>query len=369
MRLGRGKVGVAAALATGGALAASGVAAALASRRAVRRRRSRSTSRDVFGTLRSDPVVVTATDGISLHAEVDEPDRPTDEPTVVFVHGYALNLDCWHFQREHFRGSRRLVFYDQRSHGRSERSPVGNATMDQLGRDLHSVIEELVPEGPLVLVGHSMGGMTVMSLAEQHPELFGSRVVGVGLVSTSAGGLRPHRVLSPLLPDRVMSQLTPRAMALLARAPGLVDGARRTGSDIGFLVTSKMAFGSEVPTPYVEFVDEMLAQTPFEVIAEFFPNFGELDKFAVLHSFEQVPTVVVCGTEDLLTSIGHSRKIASRIRGAELVEVEGAGHMVVLESREEVDAALERLLERASERAATPTVPARSGDAVAGGVG
>ncbi len=329
--------------AAAGTLLAGGVAAALATRRSVRRRREQSTSRDPFGSLRSDPVQVLTTDGIHLHAEVDEPDGPTDEPTMVFVHGYALNLDCWHFQREHFRGRRRLVFFDQRSHGRSERSPSGNATIDQLGHDLAAVLEQLVPEGPVVLVGHSMGGMSIMSLADHHPELFGDRVVGVGLISTTAGGLKTHRVINPFLPDRVMRQVTPRAMALLARAPGLVDGARRTGSDIGFLVTSKMAFGTEVPTPYVEFVDEMLAQTPFEVIAEFFPNFDELDKYAVLHSFERVPTVIICGTGDVLTSIGHSRKMASRIRGAELVEIADAGHMVILERRQQVNAALERM--------------------------
>ena len=342
----RRTVGVAAAAA--GTLVAGGVAAALATRRAVRRRREQSTSRDPFGSLRSDPVRVATDDGVHLHAEVDEPDQPTDEPTMVFVHGYALNLDCWHFQREHFRGRRRLVFYDQRSHGRSDRSPAGHATIDQLGHDLRSVIDQLVPEGPVVLVGHSMGGMTVMSLADHHPELFGDRVVGVALVSTTAGGLKTHRVVNPYLPERVMRQITPRAMALLARAPGLVDGARRTGSDIGFLVTSKMAFGTEVPTPYVEFVDEMLAQTPFEVIAEFFPNFDELDKFSVLHAFERVPTVIVCGTDDVLTSIGHSRKMASRIRGVELVEIPNAGHMVILERHQQVDAAIERMIEQAT---------------------
>jgi len=335
--------------ATAGTLVAGGVAAALAQRRSVRRRRQESTSPDEFGSLRSEPRQVTTTDGILLHAEVDEPDRPTDEPAIVFVHGYALNLDCWHFQREHFRGSHRLVFYDQRSHGRSERSPAGNATIEQLGQDLLSVIEELVPDGPVVLVGHSMGGMTVMSLAEQRPDLFGDRVVGVGLVSTTAGGLKTHRVINPYLPDRVMREITPRAMALLARAPGLVDGARRTGSDIGFLVTSKMAFASEVPTPYIEFVDEMLRQTPFEVIAEFFPNFDDLDKFEVLYSFEKVPTVIICGTDDVLTSIGHSRKMASRIHGVELLEIPDAGHMVIMEGRDQVNVALERMIGEAGE--------------------
>ena len=335
--------------AAAGTLVAGGVAAALASRRAVRNRRARSTSQDPFGSLRSEPVQVRTTDGIRLHAEVDEPDDPASGATIVFVHGYALNLDCWHFQRAWFRGSHRLVFFDQRSHGRSERSPSGNATIDQLGRDLRAVIDELAPEGPVILVGHSMGGMAIMSLAEHHPDLFGGRVVGVGLVATTAGGLKTHRVINPYLPDRLMRQVTPRVMALLARAPGLVDGARRTGSDIGFLVTSRMAFASEVPTPYIEFVDEMLARTPFEVLADFFPNFDDLDKFAVLHAFEQVPTVIVCGTDDLLTSIGHSRKMASRIYGAELVEIPEAGHMVILERAAEVNEALERMVRNADE--------------------
>ena len=62
-------------------------------------------------------------------------------------------------------------------------------TIDQLGRDLKAVIDAAVPEGPLVLVGHSMGGMTVMALADQYPELIRDRVVGVAFVGTSSGRL------------------------------------------------------------------------------------------------------------------------------------------------------------------------------------
>ena len=336
-----------------GTVAAGTAAAVFAERRVVARRRTADpVASEGFGTLRSEPVTVTATDGVRLHVEVDEaPDADAAGPTVVLVHGFALNLDCWHFQRAHLRGARRTVLYDQRSHGRSERSHLDHANIDQLGHDLRAVIDAVAPDGPVVLVGHSMGGMAVIALAGHHPELFGERVVGVGLVSTTAGGLRTHRLLGRYLPDRLMSQVTSRGMALLARAPGLVDGARRSGSDIGFLVTGRFAFGGDVPPSYVEFVDEMLAETPFEVLAEFFPNFDVLDKFEALHAFEQVPTVIICGTEDALTSIGHSRKMASRIHGADLVECPGAGHMVILERAEQVNAALDRLVKEADERA------------------
>lgn len=340
------------AVAGAGTLAAALATGFVVERRIVRARRAGAHESDELGGLRSDPVMVTARDGVVLHAEVDEvapyengsATHSTDEATVVLVHGYALNLDCWHFQRKYFRGKRRVVLYDQRSHGRSQRSPKENASIDELGHDLAAVLDQVVPEGPVVLVGHSMGGMAVMAFAQHHPEQFGDRVVGVALVSTTAGGLRPHRIISSLIPDSVGGTVAQRLMAALSRAPELVDSARRRGSNIGFLVTDKFAFGEEVPASYVQFVDEMLARTSFAVLAEFFPHFEAHDKFPILHAFASIPTTIICGTKDLLTSIGHSRKMAKQIESATLVEVAGAGHMVIMERADKVNAALDDLV-------------------------
>jgi pimeloyl-ACP methyl ester carboxylesterase len=269
---------------------------------------------------------------------------------VVFVHGFALNLDCWHFQRAGYRGLVRTVYYDQRSHGRSGRSSEQHANIDQLGRDLKRVLDETVPDGPVVLVGHSMGGMTIIALAEQHPELFGDRVVGVGLISTTAGGFDPHRIVVPLMPSGLGRQLAMRVMATLARGHRTVDGLRRAGRAVATVVTDLFAFGDDVPSSYVEFVDEMLSATPFEVLAEFFPHFGRLDKFEVVHALSEVPTSIICGTDDKLTAIGHSRKLQAQIEGATLLECEGAGHMVIMERHDQVNAALDQLIAAAAER-------------------
>ncbi|MGZ4428885.1 MAG: alpha/beta fold hydrolase [Nocardioidaceae bacterium] len=351
-----------------GATAAAVTTGLVVERRIVRTRRASATDADRLGGLHADPVEVLTDDGVALHAEVDEVapyggeppkprlfarrKQPPEPATLVFVHGYALNLDCWHFQRAYFRGKRRMVFYDQRSHGESGRSDNHHATIEQLGRDLKTVIDQLAPDGPVVLVGHSMGGMSIIALAELHPELFGDKVTGVALIATTAGGLKTHRILSPLLPGALAGQVTPRLMAGLARAPELVDSARRRGSNIGFLFTDRLAFGDEVPGSYVEFVDDMLSQTSFEVLAQFFPNFDGLDKFAVLSAFERVPTLILCGTKDLLTSIGHSRKMAARLPSATLVEAPGAGHMVILERKDQVNEALDGLLDQADEQEA-----------------
>ena len=188
-----------------------------------------------------------------------------------------------------------------------------------------------------------------MLFRSQHPELFGDRVVGAALLSTLAGGMRSHRIFGRLLPDRLMSAITPRVVAGLARAPELVESVRRAGSNVGFLVTDRWAFGDDVPAGYVEFVDEMLSSTPFDVVADFFPTFGTLDKFETVHAMSSVPVAIVCGTDDKITPIGHSRKLHANIPGSTLLECEKAGHMVILERHDQVNAELDQLLAAAAE--------------------
>ncbi len=341
----RGKVfGI---VASAAGIAAAGTAVGVARRRAIIARRGAGDETE-FGSLRSTPITVVADDGVPLHVEVDE--CPGSPLTVVFVHGYALNLDCWHFQRAGYRGLVRAVFYDQRSHGRSGRSTDGHATIDQLGRDLARVIDEVAPDAPVVVVGHSMGGMSIIAMAEAFPDLFGDRVAGVGLVSTTAGGIDPHRVLAPVLPSGLGSALALRAVALLSRGHRAVDGVRRVGRAVASVATDTFAFGDDVPVSYVDFVDSMLSATPFEVIADFFPNFSALDKFETVQALAEVPVSVVCGTSDKMTSVGHSRKLHATIPGSRLLELEGAGHMVILERHEEVNAELDQLLAAARGR-------------------
>lgn len=351
------------------AAGAAGVAAAGAAADIVRRRREigrRGIDDTPFGALRSRPTNVIASDGVPLHVEVEEIEaqersgangrrgrrRAAESPplTVVFVHGFALNLDCWHFQRAAYRGLVRTVFYDQRSHGRSGRSTASNSTIEQLGSDLMSVLDAVAADGPVVLVGHSMGGMSIVALAEQRPDLFGDRVVGVGLISTTAGGLEPSRILLPMVPAKLTGGVTYRAVRTLARRHRTIDGIRRAGRAVAMVATDLFAFGDEVPAAYVDFADEMLSATPFEVVADFFPHLRSLDKFHAVESMSQVPTTVICGTDDKITSIGHSRKLHDRIAGSTLLECEDAGHLVILERHDQVNAALDQLISAAGER-------------------
>ena len=289
-----------------------------------------------------------ADDGLPLYAEVDECAEGRARPpvTIVFVHGYCLNLDSWHFQRAAYRGLARTVFYDQRSHGRSGRSPSEHATIEQLGRDLARVIDDLSGDDPVVVVGHSMGGMTVMSLADQRPDLFGTKIVGTALISTTAGGLDPGRILFPMLPAGIGGGFVGRVVRAMSRGHKAVDALRRMGKDVAIVVTDLYAFGDEVPGAYLEFAYDLLAQTTFDVVADFFPSFAALDLWDAVPVLSKVPTAIVCGTSDKLTSIGHSRKLHARIHGSDLLECEDAGHLVPIERHGDVNQELDRLVAR-----------------------
>lgn len=343
------------------AAGAAGVAVAGAAVRTVQQRRSiqhREVPADVpLGTLHSHPITVVADDGVPLYAEVDEFDpqhagrrrKPQQAPpvTVVFIHGYSLNLDCWHFQRAGFRGMVRTVYYDQRSHGRSGHSPAAHATIDQLASDLLRVLDDLTHDDPVVLVGHSMGGMTVLSLAEKRPDLFGTKIVGAALWSTTAGGLDPGRILFPMLPAGIGGGVMGRVVRSLARGSRTIDRIRGLGHDAALVITDAYAFGDDVPETYVKFVYDMLDRTPFEVVADFFPAFAALDRWTSAPVLSSIPTSIVCGTEDKLTAIGHSRKLHSVIHGSDLLECVGAGHMVMIERHDQVNDELSRLIDGA----------------------
>jgi pimeloyl-ACP methyl ester carboxylesterase len=335
------------ALATGvaGAAVAAGVAA---EKRAVGRARSQPDpyADEPFGKLHTEGLKVVASDGVSLHVEVDgNPDAPL---TVVFLHGFTLRMDAFHFQRRDLGDAARLVFYDQRSHGDSDRSAAERCTIDQLGADLDAVLRAVAPAGPVVLVGHSMGGMTILALADQRPELFGDRIVGVGLLSTSTGNLAKELVGVPGVLSRLVDPLVPRGAKLVRKRAGAIERGRRIGSDFGFIVTRYLSFGPGVAPSLVAFMEQMLLDTPIEVMGEFFDTFLSHDKLKALDVLADLPVLISCGTGDVLTPLSHSKVMAAALPSAELQVLAGANHMAKLDRHVEVNAALRRLFDRAS---------------------
>ncbi|MFD0685815.1 alpha/beta fold hydrolase [Actinomadura fibrosa] len=337
--------GVLAATALGAAGAGAGIAA---QRRAMRRLQLRPDpyAGEPFGALRGRPVPVRAGDGTRLYAEIDGDDRT--DLAVVFSHGWTLTQDSWHFQRKALRGLGRLVFWDQRGHGRSDGGARDGYAIPRLAADLAAVIDATVPAGtPVVLVGHSMGGMTIMRYADDHPDEIGRRVVATGLLCTSSGGLGEVTLGMPALLARATHRLLPRALRAIGASSAAIEKVRHLGRDGSMLIEDLIAFGPDASPAAVAFAEQMMADTRMDALIDFFHSMITHDVISECASLAGADTLVIGAEHDMLTPVEHSLKIAGCADSARLEVVPGAGHMAMLERPSIVSDHLGDLIERA----------------------
>jgi pimeloyl-ACP methyl ester carboxylesterase len=204
-----------------------------------------------------------------------------------------------------------------------------------------------VPEGPIVLVGHSMGGMTMMALADQYPELVRDRVAAVAFVGSSAGRLDQVSFGLPALGMNAVRLVLPGVLRALGQQADLVERGRRATADLFAGIIKRYSFGRKDVDPSVaRFAERMIENTPIDVVAEFYAGLMAHDRMAALAHFAQLPVLVLAGERDLVTPSEPSEVIADQLPGAELVLVPDAGHLMMLEHPEAVTDRLADLLAR-----------------------
>ena len=290
--------------------------------------------------------VVTTEDGVPLAVREIGPQNAG--LTVVFAHGFCLRMGAFHFQRarlsERWGSQVRMVFYDQRGHGRSGDADPETFTVEQLGRDLEAVLAVMAPRGPVVLVGHSMGGMTVLSHARQFPKSYPARIVGVALIASAAEGVA-RSPLGEILKNPVLEG----ARFATRYAPKAVHRTRGAARAIIGPVLRAASYGDTRISPsLVDFSERMMHDTSVATLVGFLHALEVHDETAALATLAKVPTLIACGDRDLLTPKDCSERMADALPDCELVVIGGAGHLVQLEQPEIVNDALVRLVERAT---------------------
>jgi pimeloyl-ACP methyl ester carboxylesterase len=134
--------------------------------------------------------------------------------------------------------------------------------------------------------------------------------------------------------------------------PGVAERTRRVAADLVSAATWSLSFASTDVDPALgRYVDAMIAGTPVDVIAEFYPALAGLDETGALEPLRGIPTLVLTGDRDRMIPKEHSDLLAKLLPDGEYVVVPDAGHLVILEHPEVVTAALAGLVRRV---AATP---------------
>ncbi len=240
-------------------------------------------------------------------------------PSVLFLHGFPLSLGMWDAQ-EALSDRYRIVRFDARGHGGSG---VGDSalTMGRIADDAAVLIERL-RLGPVVLAGCSMGGYAAFAFAQKHPSL----LRGLVLVDTRAGADSPEaRKGRGELAAKVMQEGASAALdAFLPKIVGETTRASRAD------VTAKLK--------------DMILATPKQGISDALHGIAARpDSTGFLREIT-VPTLVICGEEDVITPRAEAEILQKGIKGAELAMIPKSGHLPSMETPEEFNRLLAEFL-------------------------
>ncbi|MFE5137673.1 alpha/beta fold hydrolase [Streptomyces fagopyri] len=271
-------------------------------------------------------------DGARLHVEVHGPADAT-VPTVVLAHGWTCSTAFWAAQIRDLAADHRVIAYDQRGHGRSPASDACGT--DALADDLEAVLAAtLRPGEKAVLVGHSMGGMTLMAAATR--PRFREHAVAALLCSTGSSRLVAEARVLPLPAGRLRTGITKRVLG--SRAPlGPVTPVARA-----ILKYATMGPGSS--PGMVEACARIVHACPRAVRHAWSQVLDLLD---LDHGVREltVPTAVVAGTADRLTPLAHARALVATLPNCVgLTELTGLGHMTPVEAPDVVTGRIRELV-------------------------
>lgn len=281
---------------------------------------------------------VESADGTRLHVRVVGPD---DAPTVVLAHGWTCSTEYWTPQLRALSAQLRLVAYDQRGHGSSEAGPGRRFTAEHLADDLAAVVGATVREGErAVLVGHSMGAMSIVAWAHRHQEQLRRTAAAALLASTGVADLVTESLLLRLPAGWA------RARALCGRAFLTAPTALGRATPLTHRGVRYVALSPSATPAQVAFCERIVLGCPPRVRAGWGAVLGRLDLTHALAAL-QVPTTVVAGDADRLTPLVHARRIAAALPDLEqLVELPGVGHMSTVEAADAVNHHIRRLVAR-----------------------
>ena len=287
-----------------------------------------------------------STDGTRIAVEIHGAENA---PTVVLAHGWTCRATFWSPVVRRLRVDMRVVTYDQRGHGYSDRPRSAGIGPDALADDMRAVLEQAVgPRRQTVVVGHSMGAMTLVALAGRHPDVLRRTVAAALLASPGVDELvgRLDLVtlpgqLSGLVPDHVL-----RTVQFLTNG-GLADARllRTLPKALARSAVKHIALSATATPAQTAFATDIIRSCPPETHHQFAKLLQRLDLSTSVPELT-VPAMIVVGTADRLTPPWHAHRLAEALpMGLGVIEVQDAGHLTPIQAPDTITGAVHRLAE------------------------
>jgi pimeloyl-ACP methyl ester carboxylesterase len=274
-------------------------------------------------------------------------------PTMVLVHGWFCNTDMWHYQKKLLSNSFRLVCFDQRGHRRSDCPEDEAFTVEALALDLKAVLDAYCEEEPVVLVGHSMGGMSIIEYMQLFPDELGKRVAGVALVDTSHVPMSQTMMGGEAL-NSIQKPLVEPLFQWVMEHPSLADGVKhllvRTAPFL--LATRYLGYGSGASLTHMEYIQEMARKTSMKGACQAGLGLLLTEEPKSLRALKDsgIPVLIWVGEKDKLTRPQVSMAMKVELPSAELRIVPDTGHPSYMEEYGQFNDALRVLAGKAFSR-------------------
>ena len=233
---------------------------------------------------------------------------------VILVHGFPFNRSIWYPIVPNLEQKARLILPDLRGHGQSP-VPEGVYSMRLMAEDLRALMDSLQIE-KAVLAGHSMGGYVSLAFAKAYPQ----RMAGLVLVATQAASDSPER---------------------RASRQQMIDEMRRKGIKA---VAEAMAPAVTCQPELVDTLRKMIMLMNPKGATSSLKGMAERPNAQEWLSGITVPSVVIAGTEDKLIPLEKPKVMTQLLGRAWLAEINGAGHMPMMEQPHAVSTAILQLI-------------------------
>lgn len=255
---------------------------------------------------------------------------PESGPTLVFTHGLSFSQESWNYAKQELAGRFRIFVWDVPGFGRSRGPTRGAYTMETLAEDLEAVIAR-TGEEPVILIGHSMGGMIMLTFCRLFSQELGRRVAGLVLAQTSFTNPVKTSIAHRLLTALQGPLLTPLCLLMIGLSPLFrLMNLQSYLSGMTHLATHVTGYaGTETPAQ-LDFaaryaITSAPASTARALLALF--RYDATDILAAI----PVPTLVITGDHDIVTRPGAGEVMGSTIPKAQRAQLTPAGHLGLLE--------------------------------------
>ncbi len=243
---------------------------------------------------------------------------------LLLIMGLGANATSWEMQLPAFSREYRVVAFDNRGSGRTDK-PRSPYTIPQMADDAAALLDYLGIASAHVF-GMSMGGMIAQEMALRYPR----RVRALVLGGTMAGG--PNAVMAG---PQLIQQWASTALLPLEQA--IANGLRFLYSEEFIERNRERLVARALQLAHLQPPLDALQRQVMAVI-----QFNTFQRLADI----KAPTLVISGTADQIVPPENSRILAERIPGAQLVELEGAGHGFLAEKAEETNSTVLAFLRR-----------------------